>query len=789
MTKRKELARRSALFVSGLCVSGLVLAWGASAAAQAREPSVTTRAQDEGEDPNAIVVTATRQSVRLDKVPLSVAALSSERMDQQGVRQIDDIARLVPGVSFSRSTYGNGSGSSIAIRGISSSVGAATTGIYINDTPIQVRTLGFTATNTYPKVFDLERVEVVRGPQGTLFGAGAEGGAVRFITPSPNLDHYEGYARSELASTQGGAASYEGGVAIGGPIIAGRLGFRASAWYRRDGGYVDRIDYLTGTTLDRNANSQDSYVGRIAVTWKPADNLEITPSLYYQNIKTADSSVYWEAYSPRKKDYKNASVVAQPSTDRFWLPALNIQYDAPTFSVISATSYFNRRSQALFDYTGFTNATFGGSALPLFEGYVATSQMNNWQKNWNQELRIQSNDTGSSLKWVVGAFYSHSRQQGYQSTVDPYLGTLFETLYGITIEQATGTSALAGDVVYLNVNTGSDRQLAGFGQVDLTVAQGLTATAGVRVADTSFSFHTNQQGPGAGGTIIESGKQSETPVTPKFGLSYETPGGTLLYTSAAKGYRIGGVNSSVNPVQCAASLGALGLSEAPSSYNSDSLWSYEGGVKGRTAHGALAFEASGFYIDWSNLQQSIYLSGCGLGFVANAGKASSRGFDMAVQVHPNANFTFSATLGYVDARYDESVYAGSDTVLIVGKGDKIAGSPWSLNLSVNNTFAIADHPFYARLDYDYRSRASSLAPRYNPANFSYDPSETPADEQNNLSVRVGARLGGADLSVFVNNLLDQKPSLARSHYTSSDPYFTNITVRPRTFGVTGTYRY
>ena len=130
----------------------------------------------------------------------------------------------------------------ISIRGVNSAAGDATTGIYIDDTPIQLRTLGFGSDNALPYVFDLERVEVLRGPQGTLFGAGSEGGTVRFITPKPSLTDLQIYGKTELSFTQDGAPSYEGGLAVGAPIVDDKLGFRISGWWRHDGGWIDHLD-------------------------------------------------------------------------------------------------------------------------------------------------------------------------------------------------------------------------------------------------------------------------------------------------------------------------------------------------------------------------------------------------------------------------------------------------------------------------------------------------------------------------------------------------------------------
>jgi iron complex outermembrane recepter protein len=211
---------RTLIAGAGSCVATLALANEAGS-----EPAPGAGALEE------IVVTATRREESISKVPISITAMSQDMIDQKGIKDFQDIVRFTPGVSIDTSGT-----NAISIRGISSSGGAGTTGIYIDDTPIQMRALGFNPDDTLPKTFDLDRVEILRGPQGTLFGAGSEGGTVRYIMAQPSATQESTYARSEVSFTRGGEPSYEIGVAHGGPIIEDVLGFRASVWYRYDGG-------------------------------------------------------------------------------------------------------------------------------------------------------------------------------------------------------------------------------------------------------------------------------------------------------------------------------------------------------------------------------------------------------------------------------------------------------------------------------------------------------------------------------------------------------------------------
>ena len=311
---------RAGRVISGAVTVLVLLSLQSLCAAQA--PTTTSAREDPGpEDVQEVVVTATRREERLQDVPISVSAFSQEKLDQQGLRSIDDPRRLTPGVTFQRNGTGsaanyNDESSDISIRGIDSEAGTSTTGIYIDDTPVQSRHISFGSVNAFPELFDVDRVEVLRGPQGTLFGAGAEGGAVRFISPQASLTQDSGYIRSELTTTRNGDPSYELGAAGGGPIIDDVLGFRVSASYRRDGGWVDRVNYsLTPNPPDSllptpefnritqsDANWQETVTLRGALKWAVSDTLSVSPSLYYQQLHINDTASYWVGLSNPSAD-------------------------------------------------------------------------------------------------------------------------------------------------------------------------------------------------------------------------------------------------------------------------------------------------------------------------------------------------------------------------------------------------------------------------------------------------------------------------------------------------------
>ena len=738
-----------------------------------------------------IVVTATRQNVALSKVPISVAAYSQEKLDAQGVRRIDDIARLTPGLSLTPSGGADISGNrqNISIRGVSSNIGAATTGVYLDDTPIQVRFLGNASSNAYPQIFDLERVEVLRGPQGTLFGAGAEGGTVRFITPSPDLHDYSAYARGEVAFTEHGTPSFEAGGAVGGPISAGTVGFRLSASYRHDGGFVDRVDHFNGQIVERDANSKDSWTVRGALKFQPADDLDVTLSVYHQDVRQNGSNILFMDVSDLDKGiFRNSTVLPQLVRDKFTLPSLNIEYDAGFAKFISTTSYFHRNASVDIDYTAFTGAVLFGNPYFLLPGEYSATTITDKQRAFTQEFRIQSSDPDARLNWVLGGFYSHAKQPSLQETADPFADAIQMRRDGRTFAQRFGSPLYQGRYSFINSLENVDKQTAAFGQVDFKIVEALKLTAGVRVAHSVVEFDRNAIGPIAGANGIKvTGRQSENPVTPKFGASWQVDKDNMLYASAAKGYRVGGINGPQIAL-CDPYFAQLGIA-APTTYKSDSVWSYEVGSKNRLFDGKLRVDASAFHIDWSNIQRSIRITQCGSTFVTNLGKAKSDGFDLAIDLKATDQLTLGFSLGYVNARLSESVFGiptNNVTPLFAGKGDKIGGAPWNYSVSGQYDFDLSDRvAAYVRSDFQHTGQGVDL--NYNVVGA--DPTVGPSEAFDQLSLRAGVKMSGLDVSVFVNNLLNEAPSFGRRRDSLASPLYFDLTARPRTVGLTASYRY
>ncbi len=768
----------------------------------------TTQSAPETAGVEDIIVTATRQSQSLSRVPVSVAAFTQEKMDQQGVRRIDDVTRLTPGVQFGRSGYGLTT--NISIRGVSSVSGAATTGIYVDDTPIQVRAIGNSSGNAYPAIFDLERVEVLRGPQGTLFGAGSQGGTVRFISPLPSLSRTEGYSRAEVGFTEGGASSYELGSAIGGAIIEDKLGFRVSGFARRDGGYVDRVPYPDGNGTNpslgfpkKNSNSINTYSARAAVTWQPSDGFTITPSVYFQDLKSNDTSQYWVSVfdrpiSDRKnQEYINGNKIASSNRDKYVLPSLRIRYDLGPVTLASDTSYLRRRESGIYDYGAFINNIFGSlnfgtgelkdpTATLSIPGNYDVGRLSNGQNNWTQEFRISSNDPSSRLTYVFGVFWTEAKQKSRQDIVNPF----FENIVDMSVEDFYGIPRTADGYTYVDNFWTTDKQIAGFGEVNFELIDGLKLTGGLRVARTQLDFRTTVDGPAQGGPGGFSGTQKETPITPKFGISYQADPSNLFYATASKGFRIGGVNRGIpTNATCAADLAAIGLTNAPTTYDSDTVWSYEVGSKNRFANGVIQLATSAYIIKWSNIINGVNLPNCGFGFTTNLGKATIKGFDLQVDVRPTDALSLTAAVGYNHGTYDDTIESGGGTNYVTKGYQTSMGAPWVVTLSGQYDFALGNLDSYIRADYNYRSKNKGLNDTFDPDSPNYDPFLPRNPAMQDLRMRIGVRSGGLDLSAFVNNLTNENYLMNVDHVTVYGQIFQANALRPRTFGLTAAYRY
>jgi outer membrane receptor protein involved in Fe transport len=828
--KRKDHTRAAACRVPARYLWPVLLAAAGGAQAQDQAPAAETAAPVGLQE---VVVTATRREESLSKVPISVMALTEADLDSRGIKDFSEVARFTPGVSFDTSGTNN-----ISIRGIAGTGGAGTTGIYLDDTPIQMRALAFNPDEALPKSFDIDRVEVLRGPQGTLFGAGSEGGTVRYITTQPSVNRTSMYARGEVATTDGGAPSYEGGFAIGGPLIDNTLGARITLWYRRDGGWIDDISPVTGAPVQSNANYVDNYLARLAFLWTPSDKWSLTPAIYYQDSKRNDINNFWPLYSDASNGkFVNADPTQRHVPDKFYLASLKIQGDLGAAQFISNTSYYDRTNQDGYEGTiynmGFyqiyayppavppppyPSAIPGPASYPLIDGsgihlppgatnYTSPSTVDNGQINITQEFRLQSSDPNARLLWTTGLFFSENRQSYLEQIHDPMLSQLQYALTGdpnIADVFGIGYSADFPTDSYFLQTHAKDEQYAVFGEATFAATEKLKLTAGARFSKNKYSFDTYTGGPQLFGPSARgSGDNSENSFTPKLSVQYQADPNNMFYATYAKGFRPGGANNPLPYVACQQDFINFGISKAPDTYNSDTVDSFEIGAK-NNINNRIRIASSIYYIKWNNIQQVVVPPICEISFIANLGRAVSKGADLELQASLTDALLLNLAAGYNSARYtQDSKLSSTQTTPIVANGDAIVGqtaesgygqatTPVTVAAGLEYRFNLFTRESFLRVDYTYEGRAKWPTAAQDPNTLQYDPNNYVLPGTTFTTLRGGMQFGPVSLSAFCDNLTNSHAITAYNWSINpgdgSSRLERQYTFRPRTIGITAIWR-
>jgi iron complex outermembrane receptor protein len=801
------------------------------------------RASGGGASLEEIIVTATKRADSVNRIPITITALPQNALVEQELRSIQDISNSVPGLFV---TSSNGpKGEQILIRGVGGSAanqGAPTTGIYLDDVPLQKRLVAGDASGSgspFPPLFDLDRVEVLKGPQGTLYGESSEGGAVRFITPQPSLDSFSGTLRAELSGTENGGINYEVGAALGGPIVPGKVGFRASVWNRYDSGYIDHVYINNGQTLGSDTNTENRYLGRIAVLFQPTDNLRITPTFYISRDHNGDSDDYTEQlstfstppganlnthtygpynfYGPYKTSL-NCNIGADftntiaPCYEKQWrtntlnIDSVSIDYDFDAFSIHSSTAYIGDTTKGLSNAAQGDISSFTGGAPFLYNypEYHGDLLYDNARQTITEELRFTSAPDQGPFSWVGGLFYSnqqtHQRSQDYAN-----LDGAIEDLFGLPTSVILGApSSPNGGGISQRDQHIRETEYAAFGEGTYAITDDLKATVGLRVARDQIKYYGYLEGPFFGFTDptfanggLSGGDQFATSVLPKFSVQYQLDEGQMVYATVAKGERSGGVNTGAYTEKCQPTFKSLGLNGTPETYDPDTLWSYELGAKIRTLGGKAQLNASGFYIDWSKVQATYSLPGpCYFDYVANAGGAVSKGGDIQGEIEALDGLKVNFAIAYTDAYYTNAVTQGQS--IFINKGDTLPTPPLSIDVGVRYAIpGLDDYKAYIRADYRYDS---SYKRGFGPGTANYDPATYTASQTQFVTLRTGITVEGADVALFVDNLFNSRDVLNRvgggacanrscTAYSSYNPIFQDTTFRPRTVGLNANYKF
>jgi iron complex outermembrane receptor protein len=901
---------RGRMLMSGVALSVLLMGTQALAQAGAAAPGGTQGGAG-GTGVEEVVVTATRQSDSVNRVSLSVAAVTQKTLDQQGVKQAIDIVRLVPGLSLAGGNSTPGIGT-FAIRGIVGGTGAATTGVYLDDVSLTKRANNGVQQNNgapLPALFDLQRVEVLKGPQGTLYGGSSEGGTVRFITPTPSLTTYSGNVRVEGKTVDMGGAGYEFGVALGGPIVQDKLGFRISGLTRLTPGWINAVSPYTGQTVAKDVNDNTDNGFRAALRWVPIERMTVdlsgydskswvksgitgptqvyspngngqlasptqtftTPALCYNtNSRTVPVQLYNPSLPYPTAPLGTAQVPAlctgaTPAANQFNRPALTygpyslaknqslltaqqglypgqtelgvysatINYDFDAFSVKFITS--NVQDHTRGGGAGGEDQTqqqwlTGGplqangavvKGFPLWSpspDYPGLFRSDSNRMGYEEELRVSSAPNATPLSWVAGLFYSdqHIHQLYYYDDGGGKLNTSELGFWGITSLQRYGVQNICNCNSYLEARL-KDTETAAYGEANYLFLGKLKATVGLRYSILGLTYDQLNYGvfssryPNAPGAL-SSVQSTDRPLTPKFGLTYNFTDNDLIYGSATKGFRAGGGNAQVTQSVCQVGLDQFGITanDVPKAFKPDTVWSYEVGGKFRMLDNKMQLNGAIYQIDWTGIQATLTIPGCGLTFVQNGGRAQSRGFDMQAQYRPVSPLNLGLNLSYTDARYIDPVAGPKGLVPgvppSINAGDHFAIPKWQISTSAQYDFTLVKQNVYIRGDYQYQGGYQT------PGTYGvavYNPFTLNVPSWDTLALRGGVTFSNWDLNLYANNVLDSFQKLgnagngitgcaqpaavggspACTSYSTYNPFVTQNYQRPREIGVQANYRF
>ncbi len=785
-------------------------------------PAAGSFAQQTGSPPalEEVIVTAQKRVANLQDVPFSVASSSDEQIRDSGSANIVDLARNIAGLTIADLGPGQ---SQMAIRGISAGQVIRDqpgvkeqVGVYLDESPISVAL--FTPDL---ELFDLERFEVLRGPQGTLFGAGSEAGTVRYITRQPELNKYAGIGDASAEDLTHGD---EGGFVRGavnlpvGPVAAMRL----VAYYHHLPGFIDAIQ--PGGSVRKSVNDGDRSGARLAFLYQPTDELSITPRLVFQNLST-------NGY-PRVDLYNilaNPYTTTQPAvtigpreqytqqreglSDDFTLGDLKIEYKFGPAAVTSITSFTNRKVTVLRDasqLTGSVTFDLGGTpdTVRLTSPLYDRTRLN----VISEELRLAS--VGSAqLDWVVGGFYQHVGRRYGQDLPTPG--------YDAFTRAALGTDSAANnappDTPFYSDLSYKLTQYAAFGEATYHLADHWGFTGGLRyysfTEDRVLNFGGVFSSPTPPGGVP--GSTSSDGVSPRVIVSYKIDEDMQFNLQAARGFRLGGINDPINIPLC--SQQDIAVFGNQKNWKDEHNWNYEVGAKMRFLDQRVVLNVAAFYDDIKDLQATTTAGTCSSRIVFNVPKARSEGIEAELFARPTANWDFGLSATYVNARLKSSVVSTlpDGTQVVVGgleSGNRLPTAPeFQAVGSVGFTmpmqseldfFAIATVQYVGSSFSQFENEepgwgsiggtspnAARLIPFGGPlttSQISFDP-ELPSYTLGNL--RAGVKNERWEAAVYCNNLWDETARLALDYERGRSARVGYLTNQPRTVGVYGLLRF
>ncbi len=719
---KKNLPGRG-LTAAVACVFGLT---GAGVVAQESQAPASTDSSLE-----TIVVTAQKRKEDVKEIPLSVSAISGEALKDNQIVDFTDLSRNIPNVSF-MSQAGPGL-STLEIRGVTSQAGSATVGVYLDDISLTTRNL-YSQGVAEPRFFDINRVEVLRGPQGTLYGAGSMGGTIRFLSNQPDPSGYSSTASAQISQTDHGGTNYEAHGVLNAPLSS-TTAIRVGLQQGHDSGYIDQVNYLNSSqVIAKGINSSNWTVEKLALRSKIDNDWSITPSVFAQQFRTSDIDAAYlnipqsqvgngQAYNngivptnagPALGLYQTSKTVREPGDDHLTVLNLTANGDLHFGDLTAVLSNYKRHFTRTQDGTAVnsnflacnlqTNCFGSTSVLPanaatnLSTGLLqklndlpSAVYLDNNINSTSFEVRISSKDYEAGknpFTWIAGTYFAHTKTDVTDNEPVFGINAAFLAAYpgnnppAITDPNYFGgafTNDFPGDSSYYSARHYDDRQEALFGELTTHFSESLRMVTGLRWVTAKEDFHREGAWYFSGFSTLTSATpiaSNSVAFTPRFALDWDIDPTTTVYTNIAKGVRVGGANRPI-PAQ-------FQPSTFVSSFGPDSLWSYELGSKSRLLDKSLTLNLAAYHIDWKNIQQDVPTPTGGFDFETNTGRATVNGIEVDSAYRLTRSLTISASGNWTRAVYAEDVAA-----LSLSSGQAIQGVPkYSFHVGAEDHFRV-----------------------------------------------------------------------------------------------------
>jgi iron complex outermembrane recepter protein len=749
--------------------------------------SIAQQSHSDSSQLEEIVVTAEKRESTVQKTPISLTAISGQDIQDRGLTDLGNLVQSVPGVAIRTSGPGM---TEFEMRGVSSTGGnSPTVGFYYDDVSLTAPSASNEGKIVIsPALYDLSRVEVLRGPQGTLYGSGSMGGTIKVVPNAPNLNAFDASAEVVFGDTDHGGFDHAENAMVNLPFGGGIAALRIVGSYARDAGWIDRVVIEPGAFPLNNGTTRGNVLAapvetdyhdvndvertdvRVSLLLKPIEGLSITPSFFYQNMQSGGLP-YIDSVPGTDAHYQPFDV-SEAYSDVFKLTSLNITYTTPILELTSITSYWSRNEPLTQDtseswttglgptyVSGYTAAQGGLGAASAIE-YNPTHQT-------TEELRVSSVGD-SKLKWLLGYYYED-----------------FHSAWDIAFPSQNGAALFGSNNLFSYYSPMPIYQQSVFGEVTYNITDPWAVTIGARRYHYNAPVSLDQFGA-LTSTVVTQTSEKDQGVTPKASMSYQFTPDLMVYATAAKGFRPGGGTGPVptsGPASCETQLqteyGSNGaFVNGPTSFKSDNIWSYEVGEKLRLFENRVTVNGSLYFEKWSGVQQANALSDCGYTYSVNAGDAHVRGGELEIQAIVVPELTVSGNVGYTHAALV------SATLIDAGfnPGTPIQDVPqWTSTVSAAYRHRLTDElTLTARADNTYTGSRTDET---------YSINELPSYDLTNI--RAGVEAGRWSAILFVNNVADKRALLNNIVEAAENiPTFNRVSVsQPRTAGIDLSYHF